>query len=1604
MPFKGFFKVLALFLVTISMSACVIEDIKNGGGSSSTDGGGSGGEDIGDFVYDGCIDGQGVGTASIIVNYLFPDEATRVRIRRNGIEVAQFSSDPGCAPTPGSVNPCHIDNDNLREGATYLYTCEAFIDGLWSEGRRSLTLTTEVENAPANFNGIATAISTDPDTVKVTWVPTVSDNPVPAFSYEIYSNVGATIDWTKESVGTVLQGSTPEFDITGLGDELTYSFGVRACSEGGICETDSVVNNVFLTVYTPDTGAPTTVGATAASLINGRIEITAPWTEQEGGIFRRYVYVRNGAVGGTNVGDYRLERTYALSGNDLSAPPELLEIVNLVEGQTYHIIVQDEDPSGQRSTVTDFQTIVVDDITPPAFGGITNITQGSPADSVLTVSWTAIDTEAVDPISGGTTYRILALSASSPIIANPCSDGTQLAELNVADYVAGANANFDITGLNERSYYKVCIKAVDAVGNVSVNDNSLQDNTLDITSPDFFGLETISYENQAGTLNLSWNASQTEDIDDYKVTLWTNQPAPPPTPTVIFREHANFATGTSITGVEFSINDNDEVFALVEACDGTEPPFGTKNCSSIGIIRSVIVPDVTPPPNFTGIRGPTELVSSTEGSMDVLWNAPADWSDYRGFRVYSVNTATSELTLLRNCPCVDYGCSDQITQCTITGLNPYRTYRFHVRAYDDDNNETIYLDPTVSFADKRVIDTTAPAFASNLTVGVSPVFELNWSAAVDNQFPTEPGAEIRYRVYQNNGPFDFTNPNQPDGNLKTETLSTTFVDSGFLEGATYFYTVCAVDASDNVSCDQLTRNFTVPDVTDPVIENLVTDKTVKGRVWELSWEMSDNISAFDDLTVEIRRRVSVSGDLAQNTDPVIYSGSGSDVLVAANAASTSVVVTLDPLRGEEDLNREINYLLTVRDEVGNESTANVGVTSNNAVTVTNVSPSTGPISGGQTITVYGTGFLTAADSGTGEDTSVTISGRDCASVEIISEQALYCVTPAVTVPGQVEVRVSSKINNPSDPSNNLFSEDATTTLYAYSATPVLCDDPGSWGAFYAAGTGTEVDPYIVCNVTHLNQARTDAATGSFYQLGQTIDLASEVNFAPLGNSTTEFSGGFDGDGKLILNWSYTGNEANIGFFGHVNNDFTIKDLGLVNVNIDGAQSVGGLIGLADGGVNRSGSISNSYVTGAIIGDAFIGGLIGRKQGDHINFNVINSYFIGSVEATTSTGYVGGIFGLTGTALGGNFNSVYSEGTVTGTARVGGLFGNLGDNKQLINSFSRASITATGTNSGGLAAEVGPGALIDSSYTESGTITGVDSTGGLVGNLEGSLTNSESRVSVVSTGRRAGGAVGIASDAVITNVSSSKDHTFDRTSGGLVGELLNSDISNSFATGAITSVDAEVGGLIGKVTAGSSETISISEVYSLSNISSGSGNSIGGLIGLVEAQGNSVVNMSEVFATGNVGDDFQLPTQNYSGLVGAINTQTGSSVNTTDCFSRGTVNAGSNAGGLMGGFLISLGSINFTRCYTSSPLLGGSAGRGGLFGASDSHISVTDVIWDRESTDQDFAAGSGVFNGAPISYTTSEMQDFANSVYVGWDFVSVWREPATAGYPELRFAN
>src|SRR5690606_13332975 len=111
---------------------------------------------------------------------------------------------------------------------------------------------------------------------------------------------------------------------------LPYSFGVRACTASNVCDENIAKRSLTL----PDAGAPLTTGATSAVIQNGEAVIQAPWTSVKGAIKKRRVYKRTGSIGGSNLADYSLERTYTVA--DLTNPDTILRISPLSENTTYH--------------------------------------------------------------------------------------------------------------------------------------------------------------------------------------------------------------------------------------------------------------------------------------------------------------------------------------------------------------------------------------------------------------------------------------------------------------------------------------------------------------------------------------------------------------------------------------------------------------------------------------------------------------------------------------------------------------------------------------------------------------------------------------------------------------------------------------------------------------------------------------------------------------------------------------------------------------------------------------------------------------------------------------------------------------------------------------------------------------------------------------------------------------------------------------------------------------------------------------------------------------------------------------------------------------------
>ncbi len=157
-----------------------------------------------------------------------------------------------------------------------------------------------------------------------------------------------------------------------------------------------------------------------------------------------------------------------------------------------------------------------------------------------------------------------------------------------------------------------------------------------------------------------------------------------------------------------------------------------------------------------------------------------------------------------------------------------------------------------------------------------------------------------------------------------------------------------------------------------------------------------------------------------------------------------------------------------------------------------------------------------------------------------------------------------------------------------------------------------------------------------------------AGWQPIGNRRNPFSGLFNGNAHTISNLRIQGIPiGDIGLFGVLASGARIEHIGLLNVDIDMSRhdlySIGTLVGL------NLGEIVNSYVIGGDVqGHLYVGGLVGRNDGG----TIVNSYADVSVNGRFAI--TGGLVGSN--AIGGKIHNSYASGAVVGNDFVGGLVG------------------------------------------------------------------------------------------------------------------------------------------------------------------------------------------------------------------------------------------------------------------------------------------------------------------------------------------------------------
>ncbi|MEY8537864.1 GLUG motif-containing protein [Lactococcus muris] len=484
---------------------------------------------------------------------------------------------------------------------------------------------------------------------------------------------------------------------------------------------------------------------------------------------------------------------------------------------------------------------------------------------------------------------------------------------------------------------------------------------------------------------------------------------------------------------------------------------------------------------------------------------------------------------------------------------------------------------------------------------------------------------------------------------------------------------------------------------------------------------------------------------------------------------------------------------------------------------------------------------------------------------------------------------------------------------------------------YAAGTGTETDPYQIANEAQLNQIRDDlpnsGTEGIYYKLTASFPLTSP--WIPIGDSSAGyFRGHFDGNNQTISNLSVN-SDSYLGLFGIAENA-SFKNLTIGAAAVSGSTELGILAGRLTGS-----QVTNVHVSGTVTGTSSeIGGLIGLSRNTAVATSSAN------VTVSGSGRYVGGLIGHNQEDLArpgaSTITDTTSSGSVQGTTAidpgdstsgsfsVGGLIG-FNERANVINSSSSATVSNVAFATGGLIGEnisthagegldTNRGQVLYSSATGnvSGTGQGTDQlserVGGLIGQngdiggsatgrVGGNVIGSSATGRVSSTGQHAGGLIGFnaAEGKVIENSHYSSSNSVEGLNdvGGLIGNNRYADVKNTSAAAVVSAYD----------TSAAQDQADIAGKY------------VGGLIG---RNSESLVEQSR--ATGGVsGQDY------VAGLIGATGpASTGSTERTTvsSSWASGAVTGrGNYIGGLIGRTAHTTTSNSFATGNVSAPTSG-----------------------------------------------------------------------------------
>ncbi len=327
---------------------------------------------------------------------------------------------------------------------------------------------------------------------------------------------------------------------------------------------------------------------------------------------------------------------------------------------------------------------------------------------------------------------------------------------------------------------------------------------------------------------------------------------------------------------------------------------------------------------------------------------------------------------------------------------------------------------------------------------------------------------------------------------------------------------------------------------------------------------------------------------------------------------------------------------------------------------------------------------------------------------------------------------------------------------------------GSIATGFSGGSGTEEDPYLICDGSELAYLAQqvnggNGYSGVYFKLTNDIYLNDTSNWeswgtgaapangwAAIGTWGNYFDGCFNGNGYAVHGIYISTQENYQGLFGYIGDagdGSIIANLGVAESYICGYRDVGGVVGSTSWG-----NITNCYNTGTVTGNSDVGGVFGGIA----DTNVTKCYNTGVVTGDECVGgIVGGIDGANT-----NINNCYNTGNVSGNKEVGGVVGYIADTN-VTKCYSTGAVTGdecVGGIVGRSASADGWAGDVTNCYN-TGSVSGDTYVGGVVGTNEGwyaadgfggNVTNCYN-IGIVTGGSTIGGVVGFNGDyATVAN--------------------------------------------------------------------------------------------------------------------------------------------------------------------------------------------------------------------------------------------------------------